>query len=226
MNFYIKTLDDLLKNGKGKQRKLEFEPNKVNVITGKSGTGKSSILKIVDYCLLSSRARIVQEVINDNALWYGIELFINNQHWVIARGAVVDNSVSNDIYFSSNGTIPITPVQNAEIGVVKESLDKEFGITEKMVFPYGGKEIKAGSQLSFRYLTLLMTQSEDVISHENVFFDFDLHDRDRYKEAFDRIFDLVIGASDAETVLIKDRADFLEREIGRIRKKESRKQIK
>ncbi|MDW7571264.1 AAA family ATPase, partial [Klebsiella pneumoniae] len=46
-NILILQIDSTLRN-------LELEENKVNVITGDSGKGKSSILAIIDYCLLSS----------------------------------------------------------------------------------------------------------------------------------------------------------------------------
>ena len=34
-----------------KKRTLKLEPGKVNIITGKSATGKSTIIDIIDYCL-------------------------------------------------------------------------------------------------------------------------------------------------------------------------------
>lgn len=37
-------------------RKVDFTPDKVNIITGASRTGKSAIIPIIDYCLGSSKA--------------------------------------------------------------------------------------------------------------------------------------------------------------------------
>jgi predicted ATP-binding protein involved in virulence len=47
MKFYIQKIVLWLNNGK--RRDIEFLPNKVNVITGDSSTGKTEILDIIDY---------------------------------------------------------------------------------------------------------------------------------------------------------------------------------
>ena len=52
---------------------LSFYPNKVNVITGNSSTGKSNIIAIINYCLLSEKSNIVEPVINQFSKWYGLE---------------------------------------------------------------------------------------------------------------------------------------------------------
>ena len=41
----------------GRQRPVKFEPG-VNIITGASGTGKSALIKAIDYCLGSSRCEL------------------------------------------------------------------------------------------------------------------------------------------------------------------------
>ena len=72
MTFQIKKL--LLwpkKEGKG-IRTVEFELDKVNVITGDSRTGKSAIVPIIDYCLASSDCLIPRDVIRDSVAWYGL----------------------------------------------------------------------------------------------------------------------------------------------------------
>ena len=53
---------------------ITFVPNKVNVITGWSETGKSSIVSIVDYCLGSSRCAIPVGPIRDSVAWYGLRI--------------------------------------------------------------------------------------------------------------------------------------------------------
>ena len=40
-----------------------FEPDKINVITGDSSTGKSSLLNIIDYLLLSDNPTIQNHII-------------------------------------------------------------------------------------------------------------------------------------------------------------------
>ena len=49
MNFYIAKIRLWFKHDQG-TRDLDFFQDKVNVITGDSSTGKSSVLKIIDYC--------------------------------------------------------------------------------------------------------------------------------------------------------------------------------
>ena len=54
MKFQLLKLIIWPKSEKFAPRFVEFEPGKVNVITGASRTGKSAIIPIIDYCLASS----------------------------------------------------------------------------------------------------------------------------------------------------------------------------
>jgi hypothetical protein len=70
MKFYFEQV--ILWSHDGKKRELIFLPNKVNVITGDSKTGKSAILQIVDYCFFASHSKISESIINENVSWYGV----------------------------------------------------------------------------------------------------------------------------------------------------------
>ncbi len=219
MKFYITEIRLWFNNGH-KPRILTFLPNKINVITGEKSTGKSSTLSIIDYCLLSSRVRVVQKIINDSVSWYGLTFSINDKHFVIVRRAPVGNTVSKDVYFSSNGEIPESPTANIGIDKLKSIIEAEFSIDENLVVPYGGKKIAAGSKISFRYFLLFNTLSEDTIAHTNVFFDYELYDSEKYREALNRIFFLALGVDDASNILVKEKIVALEAEIDKIEKKE------
>lgn len=97
MTFNINKIVLWLNNGK--IRELEFMPNKVNLITGGSHTGKSAILEIVDYCFFSSKSRISESMINENVLWYGINISVNDKNYTIARESLSEGKVSDNYYF-------------------------------------------------------------------------------------------------------------------------------
>ncbi|MED1170297.1 AAA family ATPase, partial [Bacillus paranthracis] len=200
MKFYIKKLILWLRNGEN--REYDFLPNKVNVITGESGTGKSEILSIIDYCFFYSRADITEEKINENVNWYGIQFVINDKTYTIARGKIVKRKVSSEYYFSPQGDIPNIPKSNFGEKELKLIIEKEFGITERTVFPYGGKKISLGSKISFRYFFMFNTQSGDTIDHSEVF--FDKQNNDKYREALERIFELGIGRETEENRIVKE----------------------
>ncbi|MCT9980294.1 hypothetical protein M2R48_18360 [Acinetobacter sp. I-MWF] len=67
-----------------KAKSYEFLPNKINVITGASTTGKTSFWNIIDYCLLAGKENIASEV-NDKVKWFGIRFSINNKEITIIR---------------------------------------------------------------------------------------------------------------------------------------------
>jgi len=219
MKFRINQIKLWFKNGSN-PREINFEKNKVNVITGGSGTGKSSILSIIDYCMLSTNARIPEKAINENILWYGINFNINDKHFTIVRKRPENNVGSKEVYFSGIGIIPQdTPIQNNDVTQVKSVIEKEFNIDENFKMPYGGKYITAGSKISYRYFLLFNTLSEDTISHTNTFFDYDLYDRNKYVEALERIFYLALGVDDVGNVLAREKMESLEKELSKNEKK-------
>ena len=55
-----------------KKRTLSFVPGKVNIITGKSATGKSTIIDIIDYCLCSSDCNVSKKLKN-HLSWFLLE---------------------------------------------------------------------------------------------------------------------------------------------------------
>lgn len=217
MKFYIETIMLWLKNNK--IRTLRFKPNKVNVITGASGTGKSEIISIIDYCFFSSSATISEEKINENVEWYGLTFNINDKRFTIAREKIIKRRGSTNYYYSSIGKVPEKPYTNMPEEELKEIIQAEFSINSNLVIPYSGKSIKAGNRISFRYFLLFNTQSGNIISNNEVY--FDKQNITRYREALERIFDIALKIEDIENILIKEKIITIEREIARINKKQS-----
>lgn len=218
MIFYIKNIHLWFRNESPK-RTLTFLPNKINVITGAKSTGKSSILSIIDYCLLSSEQNLTEEVINENIEWYGLDFVINDKNFFIARKRSPSKRGAKEVYFSTVGEIPEKLSPNIDSKKVKSVLEQEFGIDEKMVIPYGGNKIAAGSKISYRYFLLFNTLSEDTIASTSTYFDYHLHDKEKYTEALQRIFFLAIGVDGPANILIKERLAMLEADVDKIEKK-------
>ncbi|RKN79156.1 DUF3732 domain-containing protein [Paenibacillus ginsengarvi] len=215
MRFVIKEIILWLKNKK--IRKLVFEENKINVITGDSGTGKSVILDIIDYCFFASKTKIPQEKINENVSWYGIKFLINDKEYLIARGALNENRKTSSMYFFSPiGELPEEPYSNVLDKDLKNVIEKEFNIDSSVVIPYGGRNLKAGSKISLRYFFLFNTQSGDTIDHSEVF--FDKQNDDKYSEALHRVFDLATGIDTVKNILIKEKLATLEKDEIRMKR--------
>lgn len=78
---------------------------------------------------------------------------------------------------------------------------------------YGGKALKAGSKVSFRFFFLFNTVSEDIIINSTMF--FDRQSEDRYREALPRIFDLALGIDDIENITAREKKEQLRKELAR-----------
>jgi len=218
MNFYFHKLVLWLDNNE--KRELLFKPNKVNVITGGSNTGKSAILQIIDYCLFASTSKISESIINENVLWYGINIYINDKNYTICRKCLRKGIVSQDYYFSSSGEIPYMPTANSDEKTIKSLLETEFGIDHNVTIPFGGKVLKSGSKISLRYFLIFTTISEDIITNSSVY--FDKQTEARYREALPRIFDLALGIDDIKNILAKEKKDAIESEIKTLERKEKK----
>lgn len=218
MNFSIIKIVLWLKNGR--VREIEFKPNKINIITGGSHTGKSAILEIIDYCFFSSKSRISESMINENVSWYGLNFLINDKSYTIARKSLIEGKVSDEYYFSSFGEIPKTVETNNSENAIKSIIETEFNIDRDAKFPsdYGSNYIKSGTKISLRYFLMFNTISGNIIENDEGIF-FDKQNETRYKEALPRIFDLALGIETVENILKAEKKSELEKQLAQLVRK-------
>ena len=107
MSFQIKRI--VLYNTDGQIRSINFQINSVNIITGASGTGKSSIIPIVEYCLGSRSSNIsLRQEILDKISWFGIHLINSDDElFVVRKNPKGGNSSSESIYFEKGRNLEI-----------------------------------------------------------------------------------------------------------------------
>jgi len=200
-----------------KHRELKFLNNKVNVITGEQSKGKSTIIEIIDYCFFSSSCPISDD---NNYLsrvqWFGINFTINDKTITIIRH--YENL--DDYYFSSSGEIPYKPFVNIKEENIKNTIKAEFSITDNIIFPFGGKKISKGSQISPRYFMLFNTQRRNTLSSDEVL--FDKQTRLKEQEALTRIFDIAIGATTVENLIKKEILESKQKELLKLELKEEK----
>lgn len=203
----------------GERRDIEFARNRVNVVTGDSQTGKTALLGIIDYCFLASEHNLPHSVINENVAWYGLKVYINDKQFVIARRSPHESRVSDEYYLSSVGALPDIPKANAAEEDIRNIIEAEFGIDERTVVGYGGRALRAGSKVSFRFFFLFNTISEDIIINTKTF--FDRQSDERYREALPRIFDLALGIDDIENIAAREKMEQLRKELAREERRSS-----
>ncbi|MCS0014365.1 AAA family ATPase [Vibrio parahaemolyticus] len=102
----------------GNKHPVNFKKG-LNVVTGRSSTGKSALIEIFDYCFGSDENTIPKGVITTSAAIYYVVLAVNEQNLVIARDPEITTKAflrriesfdSNDInydYFNSRYFRPL-----------------------------------------------------------------------------------------------------------------------
>lgn len=197
MNFYIHHIRLWFKANQVPVT-YDFLPNKVNVITGDSSTGKSSLLRIIDYCLLSPSPAIVEEVINENVSWYGLCFHLNGRDYIIARRAPGSDMSSLEVYFSEGVDLPEQPVGNISRAKLEQQLNKEFGI-DNIVLRQGKDTLR----VSYRYFLLFCYLTEDIIATMNSYFDTDFFNDRLYDLFLDPLLKLAIGLDELNETDLK-----------------------
>lgn len=221
MKFIIHEIKLWFKEKNSTPKSYELKPNKVNVITGDATTGKTSFWSIIDYCLIANKTNIANSI-NEKVLWYGIRFTINDKEISIARKATQKDIVSSDVYFGY-GELPNTPQTNIEIAKIKSILDKEFGITGNLIFPYGKKLVEAPFSLSFRHFLLFNSLTEDIIGTSKTYFDTTFYGKEEYDNVLTHIFDLVIGVNNMESSKDEERIKQINEEIKKMYSREKRR---
>ena len=105
MKLFIKQLILWPRDHAKSPRVIPFATDKINVLTGESGTGKSTVSSIIDYCLGSGKCTIPVGMIRDKCEWYGVLVELDTGELLLARHDP-DNAQITGIMYIAEGLTP------------------------------------------------------------------------------------------------------------------------
>ena len=161
----------------------------VNVITGKSSTGKSALIEIFDYCFGSSEFTVPEGVITKHAAVYFVVLRIADTNLILARNPsentaakafykedfgeefAVDATNLSLAYFDEAEFVPLSDFNKAigkRFGLVFTDVDEDLEARKRRAF---GRHAPSPSIRSF---TSFMLQHQNLIANKHaIFYRFD-----------------------------------------------------
>jgi hypothetical protein len=200
-----------------KARVIAFEMAGVEVITGKSQTGKSSLIPIVDYCLGSDKCAIPVGEIRDHAEWFGIVVKMPHAEMLLARRNPGLQAQTSEMYFDMGPQVLVPealndlPTTNAETVVAQ--LNQLAQLPSLSLT--GGDEGGYSGRPSFRDTAAFQFQPQHIIANPyTLFFKADTVD---HQEKLKNMFPLVLGAIDGPTLERKRVLRNLEAELNHAR---------
>ena len=221
MNFKIKNIILYPANWDLKPRIIKFDPNKVNVITGYSKRGKSSIIEIIDYCLANSECNIPIGKIRELVEVFALKISIDNHDYFIARDSPKKDLKSSDnmylIPLDKKGEYPMLYSNEwinhkEDFKENRESVKDFLNAKAKFQNIYEKNdrtenEIKIG----FRNTTAFQFQSQSIIANGNIIF-YNTDDLS-YLEGLKKIFPLALGYKSYKMIGLEDELKELRKEI-------------
>lgn len=183
-------------------RIIHFEPGKINIITGESGTGKSTLTWIIDYCLGSEKCSIPVGLIREVTGWFGLHLQLANTEMIVARRNPEEQQTTTDLYWSEGMSLIVPPVvqKNARVEDLKNRFNQ---ISNLPNLDFSGDEnVGYGGRASCRDMAAFNFQPQHIVANPYTF--FFKADTTAHREKLQIIFPLVLGAIDA-TMLVKQR---------------------
>lgn len=201
----------------GEPRVVKFEPGMVNVISGASKTGKSSVIPIVDYCLGSDKCTIPVGVIRETCSWFGVLIDTVEGQKLLARREPGEQKSSGEMFLLEAPEIKPPPEiqdKNQNVEHVKAILNRLAGLSNLAFEP--GTEDRSKFRPSFRDLMAFLFQPQNIVANPDVM--FFKADTTEHREKLKTIFPYILGAVSPQLLQARHELDQIQRVL---RRKES-----
>jgi hypothetical protein len=119
----------------GQRRDLRFKVDGLNVITGRSSTGKSALSEIIEYCMGRSSFNVPEGVIRDKVCWFAVISQFENEQVLVAKPTPTAGGASCSTAMLRRGSQLEAPsfeelAVNTDDDTVVELLSRLLGIPE------------------------------------------------------------------------------------------------
>ena len=212
MSFIIKTI--VIYSHTGEQRIIRFNESGLNIITGKSKTGKSAIIDIIDYCLGSSKFNVAEGVIRRKVSWFGLHIAKGDDDVFIARNNPGPSAnTGSEIYFQRGIQQDYPPIAAISDNITDKALKKFItsfaGINENEYRPVSGTRRPQEANIS-KALLLCFQKQNTIASREQL---FHRTNEEHIPQLLKDTFPYFLGAMDEKHLMLLGTLDACEKQI-------------
>jgi hypothetical protein len=167
-------LEIVLYNRAGDRRRVDFQPGKLNIITGWSATGKSALLDITEFCLGRDTVTMPVGPITDTVSWYAVLVQLPTTRAFVARPAPRIGRASTQQAMLEFGA-DLQPLDyadltvNADSDTVRQQLGQLIGIGENLHVPDAGA-LRTPLEAHLGHALLLCLQRQGEIGNRDLLF--------------------------------------------------------
>lgn len=144
----------------GQRRDLQFKVDGLNVITGRSSTGKSALSEIVEYCMGRSSFNVPEGVIRDKVAWFAVIYQFENEQVLVAKPTPAAGGASCSTAMLRRGSQLQAPsfeelAVNTDDDTIVELLSRLLGIPEnrtQVALEHSRDSFDANVKHTFYYL--------------------------------------------------------------------------
>lgn len=199
----------------GKVRHLPFLLGQVNIISGRSKSGKSVVGDIIDYCLGGDSCNIADGVVRDNVSWYGLLLQFDCERVFVARkNPDKGQQTTGFCYIEVGETIEVPEKMdfssNTNVAGIEQALTGRLGISENLNIPPEGQS-RLPLAANIRHALYYCFQGQDEIAAKNFLFH---HQSDDFiTQAIKDTLPYFLGAVSEEALALENERTLLKRKL-------------
>ena len=199
----------------GERRDLTFNANGLNIITGRSSTGKSALSEIIEYCMGRSTFNVPDGVIEENVSWYAVTYQFVGEQVLIAKPAPKSGATECSTAMVKRGK-NIEPPQFEELQIndndagVEALLSRLLGIPENttdVAMEHSRESFDANVKHTYYYL---FQKQGFVASKDQLLY---RQNEDHQPQAIRDTFPILFGAASAEKFKLTAELRSLQRQL-------------
>lgn len=193
-------------------RELPFYDNKINIITGASRTGKSSIIPIIDYCLGSTKCAIPVDTIRNACAWFGVIFNLDGEQLLLCRQEPGTQNSTSAMYMqrAPEVVIPNIVTANTNVDAVNRLLNELFSISALALDP---SEKGFTGRPSYRDMMAFLFQPQNIVANADVL--FYKADTSEHRQKLVNIFPYALGAVTPRILAARQEVDRLSKQRNR-----------
>ena len=207
----------ILYNAEGEVRSIRFRPGQLNIITGESGTGKTSLIGILRFLLVSDSPHVPLGPIQNTVTWYGLLAHVGGTRFFVGRPAPAHGATTSRAMFSI-GETEVPPFDtlevNANMSEVVDYLGGLIGIEENLHVPPEGQTRRALAA-NLKHALYYCFQGQGEVANPDLLFHH--QNREFQKQAIRDTLPYFLGAQNADALRKREQLTELRREIRRQR---------